>query len=229
VLIPCIDLQGGQAVQLVHGRKRELAVSDVFGLLEKFKSYAWLHLIDLDAAVGTGDNNALARELCLRARKRYKLKVRLGGGIRTMARAQEIAKWGAEQIIIGSAAFRDGKINTRFLRQLSGKIKPRRIVIALDTAKGRITIHGWRRTLALRPADVIVRLEPFCGAFLCTDVDREGTMTGANLEWFRKLRAASTHPIIAAGGIKTRHEIAALEKIGMDAAVGMAIYKNRLR
>ena len=72
-------------------------------------------------------------------------------------------------------------------------------------------------------------LKPFCCAFLCTDVDREGTMTGANLDWFRKLRAATNHPIIAAGGIKTRREIHSLEKIGMDAAVGMAVYKNRLR
>ena len=73
------------------------------------------------------------------------------------------------------------------------------------------------------------QLEPFCAAFLCTDVDREGTMSGANLDWFRKLRAATTHSIIAAGGIKTRREISSLEKIGMDAAVGMAVYKNRLR
>ncbi len=229
MLIPCIDLQSGQAVQLVHGRKRELAVADVFGLLEKFKSYPWLHLIDLDAAIGTGDNNALARELCLRARKRYKLKVRVGGGIRTVTRATEIAKWGADQIIIGSAAFRDGKIHTRFLRQLTKKLSPARIVIALDTAKGRVAIHGWRRRLTLRPENVMSQLEPFCAAFLCTDVDREGTMTGANLDWFLKLRAATTHPIIAAGGIKSRREISAFEKIHMDAAVGMAIYKNRLR
>jgi phosphoribosylformimino-5-aminoimidazole carboxamide ribotide isomerase len=229
MLIPCIDLQSGQAVQLVHGRKRELAVSDVFGLLEKFKSYAWLHLIDLDAAIGTGDNNALARNLCLQAGQRYKLKVRVGGGIRTLARAQEISKWGADQIIIGSAVFREGKINSRFLRNLTNKINPDRIVIALDTAKGRITINGWRRRLVFGPEDVMSQLEPFCGAFLCTDVDREGTMSGANLEWFRKLRAATTHPVIAAGGIKSQREIAALEKIGMDAAVGMAVYKNRLR
>jgi phosphoribosylformimino-5-aminoimidazole carboxamide ribotide isomerase len=228
VLIPCIDLQGGQAVQLVHGRKRELAVADVFGLLEKFKSYPWLHLIDLDAAIGTGNNNDLARELCMRARKRYKLKVRVGGGIRTVARAEEIAKWGAEQIIIGSAVFKEGKVNTQFLGRLATKLPPARIVIALDTAKGRITVNGWRRKLLLRPEDVMSRLEAYCAAFLCTDVDREGTMTGANLEWFRKLRATTTHPIIAAGGIKTRREISALETIGMDAAVGMAVYKNRL-
>ena len=229
MLIPCIDLQSGQAVQLVHGRKRELAVSDVFGLLEKFKSYPWLHLIDLDAAIGTGNNNELARELCMQARKRYKLKVRAGGGIRTVARAQKIAEWGADQIIIGSAAFRGGKLNTRFLRQLREKLSPTRIVVALDTAKGCITINGWRRELTLRPEEVMSQLEPFCAAFLCTDVDREGTMTGANLDWFRKLRAATKHPIIAAGGIKTRREISALEKLGMDAAVGMAVYKDRLR
>ncbi|MGC1418306.1 MAG: HisA/HisF-related TIM barrel protein [Candidatus Acidiferrum sp.] len=228
MLIPCIDLQDGQAVQLVHGRKRELTVADVFSLLDKFKSYSWLHLIDLDAAIGTGDNNALARELCIEARKRYKFKVRVGGGIRTVARAMEIAKWGANQIIVGSAAFQKGKINLRFLRDLTKKVPPRKIVIALDTARGRITIHGWRRRLALSPENVMPGLEPYCSAFLCTDVDREGTMSGANLDWFRKLRAATKHPIIAAGGIKTRREISALEKIGMDAAVGMAIYKNRL-
>jgi phosphoribosylformimino-5-aminoimidazole carboxamide ribotide isomerase len=229
MLIPCIDLQGGQAVQLVHGRRRELAVSDVFGLLEKFKSYPWLHLIDLDAAIGTGHNIPLSRELCLHAHKRYKLKVRVGGGIRTVARAEEIAKWGADQIIIGSAAFRQGRINTRFLRQLTKKVAPVRIVVAIDTANGRITINGWRRKLTLRPEEVMSQLQPFCAAFLCTDVDREGTMSGANLDWFRKLRAATTHPIIAAGGIKSRREINALEQIGMDAAVGMAVYKNRLR
>lgn len=229
MLIPCVDLQGGQAVQLIHGRKRELAVPDVFGLLEKFKSHEWLHIIDLDAAIGTGNNNELARELCLRARVRYKFKVRVGGGIRTMTRAVEIANWGASQIIIGSAAFREGKLNRRFLRDLTQRVPPRKIVIALDSANGRVTIQGWRRRLALRPEIVMPQFERFCAAFLCTDVDREGTMTGANLAWFRALRAATNHPIIAAGGIKTRREINTLEKIGMDAAVGMAVYKNRLR
>lgn len=228
MLIPCIDLQGGQAVQLVHGRKRELAVADVFGLLEQFKSHPWLHLIDLDAAIGTGENNALARELCLRARKRYKLKVRVGGGIRTAGRAREIVKWGADQIIIGSAAFSEGQVNARFLRRLTHQLSSARIVIALDTAKGRIAVNGWRQKLALRPENVMSQLEPFCSAFLCTDVDREGTMSGANLDWFRKLRTATEHPIIAAGGIRNRREISALEKLGMDAAVGMAVYKNRL-
>jgi phosphoribosylformimino-5-aminoimidazole carboxamide ribotide isomerase len=229
VLIPCMDLQGGQAVQLVHGRRRELAIKEVFGLLDKFRTYEWLHIIDLDAAIGTGDNNDLVRQLCRRARRVYGLKVRVGGGIRTISRATELAKLGATQIIIGSATFRQGRINLQFLRALRSRINPRKIVLALDTQKGRIATHGWRRSLKLRAEQVMSQLEPYCAAFLCTDVDREGTMTGANLEWFRQLRDATNHPIIAAGGIKTHREISALEKIGMDAAVGMAVYKNRLR
>jgi phosphoribosylformimino-5-aminoimidazole carboxamide ribotide isomerase len=229
VLIPCIDLQGGQAVQLVHGKKRELAVSDVFGLLQKFKSYSWLHVIDLDAAMGKGTNDDLVRELCARARRDFRIKVRVGGGIRSISRAQEVAGWGASQIIIGSAAFHNGRINVRFLRQLARKLPRKRIIIALDTAREKITIHGWRKRLALQAENVMSLLEPFCAGFLCTDVDREGTMSGANLAWFRKLRGATPHLIIVAGGIKTRWEIGALSKLGMDAAVGMAMYKNRLR
>jgi phosphoribosylformimino-5-aminoimidazole carboxamide ribotide isomerase len=229
VLIPCIDLQGGKAVQLVRGRKRELAVADVFGLLRKFRKYPWLHVIDLDAAMGKGANDGLARELCISAREEFGMHVRMGGGIRSIRRAEEIAAWGVSQIIVGSAVFRGGKVNIRFLRQLEKKVSRKRIIIALDTGRGRIAIHGWRKRLALQAEGVIAQLEPFCAGFLCTDVDREGTMTGANLEWFRKLRNATSHLIVAAGGITTRREIAALEDLGMDAAVGMAVYKNRLR
>jgi phosphoribosylformimino-5-aminoimidazole carboxamide ribotide isomerase len=228
LLVPCIDLQDGQAVQLVHGRKRELAVADVFGLLRKFKKYPWLHVIDLDAAMGKGQNEDLVRELCASVRRDFGVKVRVGGGIRTVSRAEEVAGWGASQLIVGSAAFRDGKVNTRFLRQLTKHLHREKIIIALDTARGNIAIHGWRKRIALQAEQAMLQLEPFCSGFLCTDVDREGTMTGANLEWFRKLRAATSLPIIAAGGIKTRREVSALAKMGMDAAVGMAMYKNRL-
>ena len=229
MLIPCIDLQDGQAVQLVHGRKRELAVADVFGLLKKFKEYPWLHVIDLDAAMGKGQNDEIVRKLCDIARRDFSIKVRVGGGIRTVSRAEEIVAWGASQVIVGSAAFRNGKVNAGFLQRIAKKVRRAQIILALDTARGHITIHGWRTRIALQAEGVMTQLEPFCAGFLCTDVDREGTMTGANLEWFRKLRNVTSHPIIAAGGIKTRREIAALEKMGMDAAVGMAMYKNRLR
>lgn len=229
MLIPCIDLQRGQAVQLVHGRKRALAVADVLGLLDRFSHYKWLHIIDLDAAMRRGQNNRLVRQLCVAASRRYKMKVRVGGGIRTLRRAEGLLKLGAEQVIIGSAAFRNGQPNLRLLRTLAARLGRKHIVVALDTAKGRIVIHGWRTPLTLEPTEVFSALEPYCGGFLCTDVDREGTMRGANLRWFRSLRAATKHPIIAAGGISTSRQIRALEKIGMHSAVGMALYKNRVR
>lgn len=229
MLIPCIDLQGGQAVQLVNGRRRELAVADVFGLLERFANYDWLHVIDLDAAMGKGHNRGLVRQLCVQASRRYKVKVRVGGGIRNVGRAENLLKLGADQVIIGSAAFRQGRPNLRFLEKLALRIGRKHIVIALDTRKGRIVVNGWRTFLSAEPTDVFSALEPFCAAFLCTDVDREGTMRGANLRWFRSLRAATKLPIIAAGGISTLLELRVLARMGMDAAVGMALYKNRLR
>jgi phosphoribosylformimino-5-aminoimidazole carboxamide ribotide isomerase len=229
VLIPCIDLQAGQAVQLVHGRRRELAVADVFAQLEKFKRYPWLHIIDLDAAMNRGDNDELVEALCRRARRKYKMKVRVGGGIRSVSRAQRLVACGATQLIVGSAAFAKGRINLHFLRALNRAVPRRRIVLALDTYRGKIATHGWRKSVALEPQQVMASFEAFCAAFLCTDVDREGTLSGANLSYFRDLRAATRHPIIAAGGIRTRREIRALAGLNMDAAVGMALYKNVIR
>lgn len=228
MLIPCIDLQRGRAVQLVHGRKRELAVADVRGLLDRFSHYAWLHVIDLDAAMRKGHNNALVRQLCVEARRKYKMKVRVGGGIRTVRRAESLRRLGVKQVILGSAAFRKGQLNLPFLKKLAARLGKKHILVALDTAKGQVVTHGWRTALSVEPADVFARLEPYCGGFLCTDVDREGTMGGVNLEWFRSLRAATKLPIVAAGGISSTREIRALEKIGMDSAVGMALYKNRV-
>jgi phosphoribosylformimino-5-aminoimidazole carboxamide ribotide isomerase len=228
VLIPCIDLQGGQAVQLVHGRKRELAVADVFGLLERFGGHVWLHLIDLDAAMRKGQNSHLIKELCQRASHAHHMKVRVGGGIRTTRRAQALLRCGAEQVIVGSAAFRNGHPNTQFLKSLAARIGKEHLLVALDTIKGQIVIQGWRRALSVAPADVMAQLAPYCAGFLCTDVDREGTMRGANLQWFLELRAATKLPIVAAGGISTKRELRTLERMGMDAAVGMALYKNRL-
>jgi len=229
VLIPCIDLQDGVAVQLVHGRKKMLEVEDVMSLLVRFRRYSWLHVIDLDAAMGKKPNHELERALSKKARSVYGMKVRIGGGIRSIARARQILRWKPEQIIVGSAAFRRGELNRQFLSHLVKMAGRKRIIVAMDTAKGQITIHGWRRRLAIRAEDVIPKLAQFCAGLLCTDVDREGTMSGANLEWFRNLRRVTSLPIIAAGGIRSRKEIDALEQIGVDAAVGMALYRNRLR
>jgi len=224
MIIPCIDLQDGRAVQLVHGRKRALAVDDVLGLLARFEKYPILHVIDLDAAMRKGANSRWLKMLCGRA----KIKVRVGGGIRTAARAEQILSWGAEKIIVGSAAFRDGKVNRAFLGRLAARVGKKRVIVALDTERGRIVVRGWRERLQLRPEDVIPSLEPFCSEFLSTFVDNEGTMKGTDLSWFRKLRRVTRLPITAAGGIRTMREVRALEKMGMNAAIGMAIYTGKL-
>ncbi|HXC31029.1 MAG TPA: HisA/HisF-related TIM barrel protein [Verrucomicrobiae bacterium] len=227
MLIPCIDLQDGRAVQLVHGRERKLAVDDVLGLLDRFGSHPLIHVIDLDAAMRNGSNARLVRELCAAAKKR-KLRVRVGGGIRTVAQAARIAGWGAEKIIVGSAAFKDGRVNATFLGRLARKIGRRRVIVALDTERGRILVRGWQDKLRLRPDEVIPELEKYASEFLCTYVDAEGTMRGTNLEWFRALRRATRRPITAAGGIRSRKEIRALARIKMNAAVGMALYTGKL-
>lgn len=227
MLIPCIDLQSGRAVQLVHGRKRRLAVDDVLGLLDRFSGYPLIHVIDLDAAMRKGSNARLVRQLCREARKR-KLRVRVGGGIRTVARAARIAGWGAEKIIVGSAALLNGRVNRRFLQRLVQRLGRRRIIVALDTERGQVLVRGWRDKLRLRPQEVMPELERYASEFLCTYVDAEGTMRGTNLAWFRALRRATALPITAAGGVHKRSEIRALERLHMNAAVGMALYTGKL-
>jgi phosphoribosylformimino-5-aminoimidazole carboxamide ribotide isomerase len=224
MIIPCIDLQNGKAVQLIHGRKRVLAVDDVLGLLDRFSSYPILHIIDLDAAMRKGSNARLIKLLCARAR----IKVRVGGGIRTVARAAQILSWSAEKIIIGSAAFKNGEVNRKFLAGLKRRVGRKHIIIALDTERAHIVVRGWREHLKLRPAEVIPELEPYCSGFLSTLVDNEGAMKGTDLKWFRELQRATKLPVTAAGGITTMREVNALEKAGMHATVGMAIYTGKL-
>jgi phosphoribosylformimino-5-aminoimidazole carboxamide ribotide isomerase len=224
MIIPCIDLQDGKAVQLVRGRKRALAVDDILGLLEKFRSYPVMHVIDLDAAMRKGSNARWIKRLCREA----KLKVRVGGGIRTAARAEKILSWGAEKVIIGSAAFENGKVAKGFLGELAARVGRKRVIVALDTQGGQIVVRGWKERLKLRPVEVIPELEPYCSEFFSTFVDNEGTMKGTDVAGFRRLRRVTQFPITAAGGIRSMREVNALEKIGMSAAVGMAIYTGKL-
>src|ERR1700688_316088 len=224
MIIPCIDLQDGRSVQLVQGRKRRLAVDDVFGLLDRFRGYPLLHVIDLDAAMGKGSNARLVRALCRRA----PMRVRVAAGIRTTARAERLLAAGAEKIIVGSAAFRAGRVNRAFLTRLAKRVGRRRVIIAVDTDGGQILVRGWQEKLRLRPAEVLPELARYASEFLCTYVDNEGTMRGTNLAWFRALRRATRRPITAAGGIRSREEIRALARMKMNAAVGMALYTGKL-
>jgi phosphoribosylformimino-5-aminoimidazole carboxamide ribotide isomerase len=222
MIIPCIDLMSGKAVQLVRGRRKALE-ADPMEMVRRFKGFPIIHVIDLDAALGRGNNDKIVARIC------SKRACRVGGGVRTVARVEELKALGAEQIIIGTAAFTEDGINRKFLSAARRAASKGRLMVALDTAKGRIVVRGWRARTRLKAESVIPELEPYCSGFLCTYVDKEGMMQGTNLRWFRRLRQATALPITAAGGITTTEEADALDEMGMDAAVGMAIYTGRLK
>ena len=115
-----------------------------------------------------------------------------------------------------------------FLSELNATVPKERILLALDSKRGRIVVKGWRESLGVTAEEVIPELEPYCSGFLCTYVDKEGMMQGTDLDWFKELRTATSLEITAAGGITTYEEIESLQRIGIHAAIGMALYTERL-
>lgn len=209
-----------KVVQLVQGKRKALELPDPFAVLEKFKDYPQIQVIDLDGAMGRASQTDIVRELCSRK------PCRVGGGIRSLERALQVEQDGARKIIVGSSAFTSNGINTDFLRALSDRLPREKLMIGVDCFGNRVAIHGWKETIPLTPADVLPQLEPYCSEFLCTYIDAEGKLQGTDLEYFRGLRAATSLPITAAGGITTDDEIQALEAMGMNAALGMSIYRK---
>jgi phosphoribosylformimino-5-aminoimidazole carboxamide ribotide isomerase len=222
VIIPCIDLMDGKVVQLVQGREKALEGDTPEKMLERFRAFPEIQVIDLDAAIGSGSNDDLVRLLASRA------VCRVGGGVRSVDRAKALVEQGAKQVIVGTAAFKSNGANTEFLGAVSAAIGRERVMIALDSKGGRITVRGWRESTNLTAEQVLGSLEPYCGGFLCTYVDKEGMLQGTDLGWFRRLRAATALDITAAGGITTLDEVRELQKMRVHAALGMAIYTGRL-
>lgn len=221
MLIPSIDLQGGRIVQLVQGEHLAVESSDIDAWVRRFSRYRKVQLIDLDAAKGEGENRDLVSQICAR------LPCRVGGGIRTVDRAREVLALGATRVIIGSALFRDGRVDDEFARTLSDAIGRDRVIAAVDSRAGGVVTHGWRTRLALSAVDAVRALEPFVAEFLYTHVDREGLMQGTDISAVRAVRSATNRAVTAAGGITTPAEVDELHAMGVDAVVGMAIYTGR--
>jgi phosphoribosylformimino-5-aminoimidazole carboxamide ribotide isomerase len=222
MLIPSIDLMGGKIVQLVQGRKKALESDDFEVWVSRFSKYPQVQLIDLDAAIGTGDNVNLVRKIA------RQLPCQVGGGIRTVEAAQGALGAGAERVIVGSALFAGNELDLDFAERLSHAVGCSKLVFALDAVGSRVAIHGWRKVTDVSPLQMVRALNPWCGAFLYTNVDTEGLMQGFPLDVIRPLREATAHQLIAAGGIRSQEEIDELHAIGVDAVVGMAIYKGIL-
>ncbi|MFN9298327.1 MAG: HisA/HisF-related TIM barrel protein [Acidobacteriota bacterium] len=222
MIVPCIDLQDGKVVQLVQGKKKALEGEEPLVMLARFAGFPEIQVIDLDAAMGRGANDSLVELLAGRAR------CRVGGGVRNATRARALIDQGAALVIVGTAAFTRDGIHQETLQSIAGAIGRERVLIALDSFAGKIVVKGWQESTNLAAIEVLRQLEPYCGGFLCTYVDKEGMMQGTDLDWFRQLRAATTLPITAAGGITTIDDVKALMALNIHSALGMAIYTGRL-
>ena len=223
MLIPAIDLKGGKVVQLIQGEKLAIETTDLDYWIGRFSSYRRVNVIDLDAAMGSGSNDHLVREICGR------LPCQVGGGVRTPDRALELRKQGALKVIVGSALFKDGAVNVESARSFSEAVGVERVIGAVDSKAGRVVTHGWQSATGTTAAAAVRALEPYCGEFLYTHVDKEGLMKGTDMAAIRIVRDATRRPLIAAGGVTTQQEIDDLDALGIDAVVGMAIYTGTLR
>lgn len=209
-------------MQLVQGDRTAIADADLDYWIDQFRGFPVVQLIDLDAAMGTGDNSAIV------ARVLRELPCQVGGGVRTPDRVRALIDAGAKRVIAGSALFSGGAVDTSAAEALAGAAGSDALVAAIDCRDGQVLVAGWKAGAGITPESAISALDPFAGAFLCTLVETEGTLRGIDVGAIAALRARTARGFIAAGGIRSRAEIDALDAIGADAVVGMAIYTGAI-
>ncbi len=213
MIIPSIDLMDGRAVQLKQGKEKILEREDVIELAKYYARFGELAVVDLDSAMNKGkDNEELIYQICKVA------KCRVGGGIRTVEKAKRMIANGADKIIIGTAA------DENFL----SKLPKDRVMVAIDSRNGKITVDGWQTDTDVSTLSHVQRFSNFCSGFLYTIVEKEGLMQGTDLEAFKAVRNATHLPVVAAGGITTIEEIKELEKLNISSQLGMAIYTGKI-
>ncbi len=213
MIVPSIDLMDGRAVQLVGGRGKALDGGDPLEVAARFAVAGDLAVIDLDAALGQGSNSDTVAALVRRHR------CRVGGGIRSVQSALEWLDRGAERVVLGTAARPD----------VLSELPHERVIAAVDGVDGEVVVEGWRTGTGERMLDRIAALRELVGGFLVTFVEREGRLGGIDLEAIRAVvEAAGGAHVTVAGGVTTADEVAAIDRLGADAQVGMALYTGRL-
>jgi phosphoribosyl-ATP pyrophosphohydrolase len=213
MIIPSIDIQDGKAVQLRQGKELVLTADrDPVDLAREFNRYGEVAVIDLDAALGKGDNLGLVRRICRVA------QTRVGGGIRDEDRARKVLRAGADRIIVGTAAE----------PELLKKFPPERVIVAIDNRRGEVVDRGWTRGTGEDPLDRAARLAPWCGGFLCTFVEREGGLGGMDLGEVEKFREKVGGRLTVAGGVADTAEAVRLNRLGLDVQVGISLYRGFL-
>ena len=213
MIIPSIDLMNGKAVQLKQGVEKVLERSDVLELAKYYGRFGEIAVIDLDAAVGNGNNEEVISQICKIA------SCRVGGGIRDVDKAKRMLAMGAKKIIIGTAAN----------EELLSKLPADRVLVAIDTKDGKVATHGWTKTADATPLDFVRRFNNLCSGFLYTIVEKEGMMGGTDIEAIKEIRSATTKELVAAGGISSVEEIVQLQKMNVSTQLGMCIYTGKVQ
>jgi phosphoribosylformimino-5-aminoimidazole carboxamide ribotide isomerase len=221
-----VDLRGGRVVQLVGGRPeaQRIDLPDPGAVARRWveAGFAALHVVDLDAALGDGDNAAAIDAILSAA---VDLPVQIGGGVRTTGRAEELLDAGATRVVAGTRAVED----RAWLEHIAARF-PDRIVVAADVRGDDVVVRGWTARAGRSAEAFLAGLAGLpLAAVLVTDVEREGQMIGADIRRFERLVRAATHPLIAAGGIADADDLTALAGAGAAGAVlGMALYTGAL-
>jgi phosphoribosyl-ATP pyrophosphohydrolase/phosphoribosyl-AMP cyclohydrolase len=225
-------MKDGKVVQLRQGKDLVLERDNPDELIAEFDRYGEVAIIDLDAALrNTKPDGSTANTATLKRLLR-KGNVRVGGGIRDAKKAKELISLGAEKVIIGSAAFTlaDGSsgVNTAFLEAMAQAVGRERIIVSVDARDGKIAVKGWTESAGIDLIEGAKAVEPYCSELLFTCVEREGTMTGIDMSLVERLRAAVKCRLVVAGGVSTLEEVVALERLGCDVQLGMALYTGKV-
>ncbi|MEM1711268.1 MAG: 1-(5-phosphoribosyl)-5-[(5-phosphoribosylamino)methylideneamino]imidazole-4-carboxamide isomerase [Nitrososphaerota archaeon] len=227
LVIPSIDLMDGKVVRLLRGDPRQARFYDNIGdpvtIAKTWESMGaqLIHVVDLDAALGRGDNVRIMREII----SAVKIPIQVGGGIRSIERARQLISLGAGRIVIGSLAFKD--VNA--LEALLDEVGPERIVVALDHSMGIVMIDGWRENTGMRLREAAKMFIDMGVSFLLiTSIQRDGSLTGPDIENLRKVLDLNAR-VMASGGIRCLEDIMALKELGVyGVIVGRALYEGRL-
>ena len=226
-LIPAIDLMNGKIVRLKHGEPKTAKIYSLFGgpleTANKWKGEGAtkLHIIDLDAALGTGNNISVIAKIA----ENVGLPIQVGGGIREISAVERVLKLGASQVILGALAFGDPKVINQIQRMFGAKS----VIVALDSRDGKIMVEGWKTEVALCLKKALEKFATLgVKSFLVTSIAKDGTLSGPDLGMIKQ---ACTYPnveIIAAGGIGRLDDLMALKRVGVKGVViGKALYESR--
>lgn len=224
-IIPAVDIKGGRCVQLVGGKPgtEKINIEDVLGVARKWQGQGaeMLHVIDLDSALGTGDNEALIEMII----GDLAIPVQVGGGIRTEEKARRLFEIGCERVVVGTRAVQE----RGFVQSLTSSY-PGDVVVAIDSASDQVLIKGWQESSGKGTESVVKDLEMLdIWGFLFTNVEVEGRLEGINSDLVKALIDITRKPVIVSGGITSFTDLAIVRDMGADSVVlGMSIYTGKI-